>query len=89
MYEVFDEFLNTPTWFTNHPRDEERFYQALHRVITKPDFQPDDMGEYFSQQVSEGKRVSARKQEAIEKYVAMAETILDYLHSTAGIRLME
>lgn len=47
MYEVFDGFLSTDTWHTGHPADDTRFYQALHHVIRKLGFNPDEMARYM------------------------------------------
>ena len=83
MYEVFDDFLSMASWLTSHPLDEDRFYRALATIVTKPDFQPDDMGEYFSESLkAAGKRVGGKEQDAIERYVGMAETIQGYIHAT-------
>lgn len=49
MYQVFDAFLATDTWFTGHKNDEDRFYLALQKVVRNEGFNADQMGEYFRQ----------------------------------------
>jgi hypothetical protein len=49
LYEAFDNFLNTGTWHTIHPNDEERFFVALEKVIKDSKFNPDQLGEYMRQ----------------------------------------
>ncbi|MGY4197872.1 hypothetical protein ACVIM9_007213 [Bradyrhizobium sp. USDA 4520] len=46
-YSIFDSFLGVDTWHTNHDNDKERFYNALRRALTNPDFNPDAMGNYM------------------------------------------
>lgn len=46
-YSAFDSFLNVDTWHTGHHYDLQRFYQALHRVISNPEFDPEAMGQYM------------------------------------------
>ena len=52
MYEVFDFFMNIPTWHTRHPHDERRFFTALGKVIEEPGFNPDEMAEYLRQKLN-------------------------------------
>jgi hypothetical protein len=47
MYKAFDDFCRRPTWDTSHPSDVQIFRAALRSVIRKPDFSPDEMGEYI------------------------------------------
>ena len=49
MYKVFDYFLEVETWYKSHPCDEERFYQALRKVVKRKYFSPDKMAEYMIQ----------------------------------------
>lgn len=47
MYEVFDNFLSTDTWYKAHPSDERRFYGALAAVVWSDQFNPDQMRRYM------------------------------------------
>ncbi len=47
MYEAFDAFCRRATWDTSHPSDIQIFRAALRNVIRKPNFSPDEMGEYI------------------------------------------
>jgi hypothetical protein len=82
MYEAFDKFLQADTWHTRHPSDEERFFVALEKVVKKPGFNPDDLGEYIRQ-----KKALSRDDEensfniATDHYVAAAWAVKDYLRA--------
>ena len=80
MYAAFDNFLAVGTWHTRHPLDEQRFYKALHQVVTDPKFNPDKLGEYMR----EKKRVSRDDagntfNATIDQYVSAAWAVKDYL----------
>lgn len=47
MYEVFDGFIDVPTWHTRHAFDEQRFHEALNKVVWSDEFNADQMAEYF------------------------------------------
>lgn len=47
MYEVLDTFLTTDTWHTRHPFDEQRFYEALDKIVWLEEFNADQMAEYM------------------------------------------
>lgn len=83
MYEVFDNFLNTPTWHTNHDNDQGRFYQALKTVVENPNFNPEEMGNYFR----ETKQVSSEDHpyaDRIDDLVKSAWNVLDFLKMTGS-----
>jgi hypothetical protein len=80
MYEVFDSFLSKETWHTRHDFDEIRFFLCLKKVVEKPEFDPDKMGEYLQEMAG----VSLEDEEssvklAIKHYVAEAWAVKDYL----------
>jgi hypothetical protein len=79
LYRVFDGFLTVETWHTAHPNDLTRFYQALVRIVQSPEYNPDNMGEYFRHEVG-AKRDDALG-EAVDDYVARAWAVREYLQT--------
>jgi hypothetical protein len=47
MYEAFDFFLGTETWYKQHPFDIARFYRSLDKVVRLEEFNSDKMGAYM------------------------------------------
>jgi hypothetical protein len=46
-YDVFDSFLSVDTWYTSHWLDDRGFFVCLSKIVQKPDFDPESMGEYM------------------------------------------
>ena len=85
MYEVFGDFLNTPTWHVRDTPDEQRFYAALNKVVWSDDFEPDDMREYMRGKVKLPANDSdSDAAEAIERYCQDAWAVVDFI-KYAGI----
>ena len=80
MYEAFDSFLKRETWHTNHDLDRKAFFQVLSRIVKDPKFNPDEMGNYITQQVN------AVFKPYIDRYVSMAWAVKDYLAAIAEAR---
>jgi len=79
MYNNFDSFIRVETWHTTHPLDDQRFYQALDKVVRHKDFSPPQMADYFRNYL--GKR-AAQFADAIDHREEQAETIRDFLTQT-------
>jgi hypothetical protein len=52
MYDVFDSFLDGSTWHTRHPTDEKTFFLALHKVVRRPKFHPEEMGGHMREKLA-------------------------------------
>lgn len=77
MYEVFDAFLKTETWHTDHPNDEERFYKALAKIVRNDGFNADNMGGYILQFTELGPEDGRRGH--VDKLVSNAWAVRDFL----------
>ena len=76
MYQVFDAFLARDTWYKFHPNDQELFYIALSQIVHNPDFSPERMGEYMTQQTR------GAFSEMIRGYTERATVVRNYLDAT-------
>jgi hypothetical protein len=76
VYEVFDSFLATSTWYTGHDRDLERFNQALGLVVEEFAFNADEMGAYMK-----GK-VNPVHHDYVDELVAKGWAVREYLKAT-------
>lgn len=85
MYEAFDKFLARDTWHTSHPLDEREFYRCLHEVVHSPNFNPDQMGEYFRQKKAVSQDHLNPLADAIDRWVGDAWAVRGYLEATGGI----
>lgn len=47
MYQAMDSYLNVDTWHTAHPLDDQRFYEALAKIVRNPAFSAEAMGDYM------------------------------------------
>ena len=87
MYEAFDSFLETDTWHSGHPSDEDRFFQALALEVGTPDFDPDRMGDYMRSRCGILRYdVNVALNHAIDGYVAAAWAVRRYLEATSRLR---
>jgi hypothetical protein len=86
MYEAFNSFLATDTWHTAN--DEERFFKALALEVGKPDFNADSMGAYMRSRcgIHRYDDVNVAFNHAIDRYVAAAWAVREYLRATSQIR---
>jgi hypothetical protein len=84
VYNAFDGFLNTSTWYTKHPTDEKIFFLALHKVAREKGFHPDEMGEYMRGKLGVDRNAAkdATFSTAIDHYVSAAWAVKDYLRAT-------
>lgn len=87
MYQVFDGFLTTDTWYKDHPNDNERFYSALDKVVRNPDFGAENLGNYIR-----AKKNILRDNEdhrdfssATDKLVSNAWAVREYLQATGQL----
>ena len=76
MYDIFNSFLGTDTWFSQPPNDVKRFNLALAKIVGDPHFSADDLKQHFEVQLGDR---AARFQSAIENYHARADAVRDYL----------
>jgi len=81
MYEAFDSFLDPETWHTNSGYEDERFYRALAKVVRKPGFSPDAMGEYMREKrgVDRDNEDQAAFNHTIDRRVTEGWAIYEYL----------
>lgn len=49
MYEVLNKWTSADTWPSDHWADEDRFFQALSRIVRKQAFQWTRVGDYVEQ----------------------------------------
>jgi hypothetical protein len=80
MYEAFDSFLSIETWHTTHPLDEKRFFRALAQIVEDPDFSADELGNYLREHVDVPPGTDDYRNEAIDRYVAAAWAVREYLN---------
>jgi hypothetical protein len=83
MYEAFDDFLLTDTWYTIHPLDIRRFYKALNTVVRQDEFNPDKMGQYMRRKlgISDEETGNITFYSAVDRYRANAWAVKDYLEA--------
>ena len=80
MYEAFDSFIKVDTWYTGHPCDEGRFYQALNLVVSSEEFDPEKMATYL-----QNTRGRSAKEDgsyfalAIDDFRARAQVVRDFI----------
>jgi len=80
MYKAFDTFLQIETWYTRHPTDERRFFEALYEVVRNPKFNADDMGAYMRKKLSIDTNDDDNQfSRAIDRYTADAWAVTEYL----------
>jgi hypothetical protein len=80
LYEPFDFFLDVDTWYTRHPRDDERFFAALRKVVNKEEFDPDAMREYMARKLNVS-RNDEHLNSALDHYRAAAFAVKTYLQT--------
>jgi hypothetical protein len=85
MYQVLHRFLANPTWYTRHPVDEKRFFQALHLIVRDDAFNADAMGKYMFQETGLSPDSDDTRARAIESYVGDAWAVRQYLEATGAI----
>jgi hypothetical protein len=51
IYQAFDFFMGTETWYKDNRFDNEVFFLALHEVVKDPAFNPDTMAAYMRSKV--------------------------------------
>lgn len=83
IYELITGWANVSTWYTGHPLDQKRFYQAMGRVVSEID-SPIDI-ECFERALRRHVETNpdvlgqpSHWDELISNYVIKAETIFDY-----------
>ncbi|QOG06537.1 hypothetical protein IGS74_18830 [Aureimonas sp. OT7] len=79
IYEIFDRYLNRPTWFSGHDLEDEAFHRALSHVVNDPKFNPEDMGSYFRRKTGAVERDGGELDQAIDDRVRDAWAVRDYL----------
>ncbi|MCM1323392.1 MAG: hypothetical protein NC218_04460 [Acetobacter sp.] len=85
-YNELDNFLSTSTWYTKHPCDMGRFYEALDTVFKnkKDKFNADLMGDYMADFVDvnldDDSIQTKEKVEAILYYVSISSAIYGYIN---------
>lgn len=80
MYEAFDSFINVDTWYTLHSTDEQRFYEALKKVVWSDEFNPDQMAKYFRTKLKiSDEDYRSHFAKAIDRYRDDAWAVKDFL----------
>jgi hypothetical protein len=86
MYDVFDSFLDGSTWHTRHPTDEKTFFLALHKVVRRPKFHPEEMGGHMREKLAVTRDAEdSTFSKAIDHYVSAAWAVKDYLKATEAL----
>lgn len=82
MYQALDPYLRSDTWHTGHPYDDGRFYAGLREIVHHPDFNADQMGDYFRSQkgVSRDNPDDEAFNQVIDKRVTQADAIREFNH---------
>jgi hypothetical protein len=80
IYEVFNSFLQTGTWHTRHDTDIRRFFVALGKVVSDPDFNAEAMGSYMRNElgIDPDDRATAYN-DSIDLYTSDAWAVREYL----------
>jgi hypothetical protein len=81
MYQVFDEFLASPTWQYRPALDTKRFYEALDQVVWADVFDPEAMAIYIGWKIG-ASRYDRDFMEAIHRCTTDARAVRDYLKIT-------
>lgn len=83
MYEELNGFLRHETWYSGHDYDEQRFYQALSKIVRLEGFNADQMGEYIRDKKNVATRDGSHPFEAvIDELILKAHAVRDYLRTT-------
>ncbi len=87
MYQVFDGFLTTDTWYKDHPNDNERFYSALDKVVRNPDFSAENLGNYIraKKNILRDNEDHREFSSAADKLVSNAWAVREYLQATGQL----
>ena len=90
MYEVLDNFLAIDTWDTRHPFDEQRFYEALDKIVWLEEFNADQMAEYMRGKLKlrYGDDLSAFEV-AVDHYQTSAWAVRDFLRYSETVSKMK
>lgn len=81
MYQAFDRFLKSASWFTSHASEDRTFYECLSTVVDDPSFDPQKMGEHMKKTVGPDDEEGMYYQ-AIDHRVTEAYAIRDFLRQT-------
>ena len=82
MYEALDAFLDVHTWDSGHPLDRRRFYNALRPIVSRPEFNAEQMREYISRKFDLDSKLDTHPiRKAIDYYVDAAGSIHEFLMS--------
>jgi hypothetical protein len=79
MYNVFDPLLRSEGWTRVTARDKDCFFEGLSQIVRRPQFSPDEMGEYFRARTDYGSAKCAAPTTAIRQYVEAARAVQEYL----------
>ena len=84
MYKAFDEFFSHDSWTSHNWPDEDRFFQALDKVVRDEGFSVLDLGSYIAQKYAQ--EYPAADPEHLrgtrDHYVALADNVKRYLEAT-------
>jgi hypothetical protein len=85
MYEAFDKFLTIDTWYSAHPRDGKRFFQALDQVVRNDAFDADAMGDYMFQKTGVSRSADDSRSLTIWGFIIAARAVRGYLEATGAL----
>jgi hypothetical protein len=86
MYEAFDKFLAMDTWYSAHPLDGKRFFQALDHVVRDEAFDADAMGKYMFQKTGILRNTNDSRAGRIAELISAAWAVREYLDATGSQR---
>ncbi|HHW4185022.1 TPA: hypothetical protein ACXR7G_000198 [Yersinia enterocolitica] len=78
---ALDAWLKVPTWNSYHPKDDERFYKAIYRLILENDtlIDPDKVKEYIVKYHGNNKS-SEYLEDIADKYASRYEVISSFIY---------
>ncbi|MGN7772189.1 hypothetical protein [Phyllobacterium sp. 22552] len=88
MYEALDNFFDTENWHSNHAIQDREFARALHEVVHKKDFSPEEMRNYIRQKHGLTGETNSEKDRAVDRLVAKAWAVREYFDANGekGLR---
>ena len=80
MYEAMNKYIDVDTWHSAHPLDDQRFYEALAKIIHHPDFDSEAMGAYMRERkgIDIDNENQSHFNEVIEQRISQAGAIKDF-----------
>ncbi|WP_337020881.1 hypothetical protein [Pantoea anthophila] len=76
-----DSWLNVETWHTLHPKDDERFYKAIHKLmlINDPSPEPEQVRDYVLK-LKTGQFQEDYLERTVSRYVGQYEAVFSFIY---------